>query len=364
MKKCIVRFLFFTKTPWVEQPRLRHQIVRLLAGAGHQVIYFQKPRYPWQPASGNGSVEPGIVVRQHEELIHHKLLLAGWLRALNSGWIRRTLQPALQDLAISPLDIIVNFNYEYAFLRDVFPNNPIITIINDDFLTRTLFGFEAPLREALQRTCEISDHVLTVSTPLQRQLEPFCRPELFLPWADIAYRAPVPAALRDTLLFWGHINRRVDFDFILYVAARLQERAPELRILLVGPIVAPKQTLLALRSANIELRGAPPLDSLPLDRVFCGFIPYRSDDKSVDASTMPNKCFQLLARGLPLGITGMPHFMPAPFVYRLQRDTCVETILQMRSQFDAVQTPIRQFVAGNGAAERLHQLMQLLTCAR
>ena len=41
-------FVLFTNTQWTQAPRLRHQVARLLAHAGHRVTFFERPAHPWQ----------------------------------------------------------------------------------------------------------------------------------------------------------------------------------------------------------------------------------------------------------------------------------------------------------------------------
>jgi hypothetical protein len=355
----VARFILFTKTAASEPPRLRHQLARLLAAAGHDVIFFQKPRYPWQAARA-AHAEGRIRFEQHSEALHHKLRLNTLLRGINAAWVTKSLSRAAARLGFGDADVVVNFNYDYCFLRQLFPRNRIITIINDDYLARALFGHVQPLETALRLTCQSSDRVLTVSAPLQRQLARFCAPELFLPWADQPYRAPAVGAVRDTLLFWGFLNRKIDFVFVSALAAALAASASGIRLLFVGPVESHQREVDALRAIpGVELRPSSSLDALPLERVFGGFIPYRGGDPELDAITWPNKALPLLSRGLPLVIRGMPEFFAAPFVFRLENGTTVADVEAIRARFDDLQPAIAEFVARNDARARLEQFLRL-----
>jgi hypothetical protein len=356
-----LRFLFFTKTSWDEPPRLRHQVARLLAAAGHDVVFFERPTFPWQRALPARPPEGRIGFRRHQELIHHKLRLNGALRRLNGWWVKRDIRRALADLQIGAGDVVLNYNYDYDFLLELFPNNVLVTLINDDHVARALGGYTAPLVDALAATCRASDHVLTVSRPLQAQLSAYCQPQLFLPWADRPYRRPAASGSRDTLLFWGFITDKVDFQLVAELADALRRAGSALRMLFVGPAKSTEPGLEALRSrANIELRPAAPLDELPLERVFASIIPYRSGNREVEAIMLPNKALQLLARGLPLVISGMPDFIAAPFVFRVTRDCTAQDLERIGERFDALQPDIERFVAEHAPQARLEQLLGLV----
>jgi hypothetical protein len=358
----VARFIFLTKTQWREPPRLRHQLARLLAAAGHEVAFFEKPRYPWQRDFPPVETEGNIRFFRHQELIHHKLRLSPALASANAYWVKRTLSRASAGLRVNHDDVVVNFNYDYFFLRDVFRTNRLVTVINDNFISRAVLGFEKPLLRALRLTCQASSSVLTVSGPLQEQLNPFCRPQLFLPWADSEYRRPVSGTERDTLLAWGYINRRMDFGLVVHLADTLRDLDSGIRMLFVGPVESNERDVELLRSRpNIEVRPASSLDDLPLERVIAGFMPYRGNDPEVDAATLPNKALQLLAWGLPLLITGMPHFLAAPFVFRTASHSFLQDIGQIQMRFEELQMSIEDFVSRHSARARLDQFMSLVS---
>lgn len=356
------RYIFLTKTQWDEPPRLRHQLARLLADTGREVFFFEKPGYPWRQMAPPTKLDGHITLLQHRHLLHHKLRVLPVLHAANAHVVQRSLGSSLSSLGINGGDVVINFNFDYFFLRDTFPTNRIVTIINDDFLSVALFGYERPLVWAMERTCSTSDRVLTVSVPLRRQLSVCCDPELFLPWADCAYRAPGRDIERNTLLFWGYMNQRIDFRVVRAFADQLAQSRPHIRLLFVGPIQRNfVDEVKSLRSRrNIQVMPSAGLDELPTDRVLAGFIPYRANDPEVDAITLSNKALQLLARGFPLlisGMPGMPNFMEAPFVIRMNGTDALRQIDVLEGQFEDLQPAIEEFVSRNGAEARLKQLL-------
>lgn len=353
------RFIFFTKTYWHEPPRIRHQLAWLLRDAGYDVIFFEKPFPPWQHFINNPTVScQGIQLCRYNELLHHKLRISRLLYKLNALWVLRSINRFIGSLDITAGDIIVNFNYDYGFLRDVFPHNRIITIINDNFISQAILGWKKPLALSLEKTCSISDHVLAVSNPLLRQLDQFCDPQLFLPWADRAYTPPSFIQKRDTFLFWGFINDRIDYDLILRWAEELELRRPHMRFLFVGPLQI-KQNEIKLLEGKQNIGFLPPsdLDDLPLDRIIAGIIPYKSAVPRMDAITLSNKALQILARGLPLIIHGMPDFYEAPFIMRLDGAYCVDIADKAIDNFYSFQPQIKEFVSEHSATARLKQFL-------
>ena len=355
-----MRFLFFSKTPWAEAPRLRHQLARLLAGEGHEVIFFQKPSFLWEARMPAFRAEPRITVMQHRELVHHKLRLWPAIRRLNAAWVSRDLRKVSQAHGFAVSDIVVNFNYDYGFLRALFPRNRFITIINDDFTATAMFGRVKVLADALEEACAASDRVLTVSEPLRDQLRSYCEPHLFQPWADRDYAPSATAGARDILLYWGFISDRLDVGIIDALLREIERGQLGLTVLFVGPVQGRGLPKRIRESSNVRVLEGTSLDNLPLDRVLAGLIPYRSGVRDFDAITLPNKALQFLARGIPLLVSGMPHLTPRPFVIRLDDGSIGSSLQRLQDTYDEMQPEIRRFVQQNGARARLAQFLDLI----
>lgn len=360
------RFVFFTKTNWNEAPRLRHQLAFLLKEHEHNLIFFERPNSFFSRKKTLTEPIDQIEFLRTSELMHHKLRFTNGIHVLNAHIEKSYIKKMINQYALSGDDYVVNFNYDYYFLRQLFPNNKIITIINDDFWCCAFFGYEKPLKDVLVKTCSISNTVLAVSEPLVEQLAQFCEPKLFLPWSDFDYSCPNLDSKKYRLLFWGYINNRLNFDYIANLAnAILEERLP-----FILDFIGPMEKNIDKRF--ISLMSHPKVNVLPketkisdidLDNVLAGFIPYVRGNKAVDVTTIPNKTLRMLSFGLPLLITGMPRFMEAPFVFRLeegliQRD--IELIKLIPKLFSDLQPSISIFVNNNSKKKRYNQFLSYL----
>lgn len=353
------RVVLLTKTRWDEPPRLRHQLAQLLADAGYEIIFFEKPQPFWRRPPSPRKVHDRITLVGYRELLHHKLRLFPLLHRLNARVALRSLRTGLRALGVADPAVVINFNYEYYFVDDITPGCRAVTVINDDHTATALFGWRRPLEWALRRTCQASAQVLTVSQPLVEALLEWCDPILFRPWSDAPYTPPVHGE-RDTILYWGYVNERVDFAMLGAIA----DSSPRVHVLIVGPVEksAKQQLAQLLLQSNIEWLTPRPLDQLPLDRVFAGLLPYRADRRGVRAADLPNKALQLLARGLPLLVSGMPRFLDRPFVRRLDVGEAPDSVLNdVQSQFHAMQGSIEEFVDEHSAAVRLRQLKEIIS---
>lgn len=355
-----MRFIFFTKTNWEEPPRLRHQLAQLLVANGHEVHFFQNPFYPGMFFKRNHSGNERIHLYRYWQLIHHKLRLSVALHKFNAIFEKRQIHFWRKVLDIQDQDVIVNFNYEYFFLRDLFRQQRIITIINDDFWCRAILGYAKPLEWALTKTLKISDAVLTVSLPLKNQLSRIRSIELFYPWSTDSYSSPPNVISRNTILYWGYINNKLDFDFLTRLAKYMNSVQKNWKLLFVGPVEC---SIDAIKSfSNCTFIPSSRLEDLDLSDIFLGIIPYKNSIPSIDVITFPNKMIRLLAKGIPIAITGMPNFIEAPFIFRLdnQEEYAMNTIKQINAQFDIMQPTIREFVNTNTADARYRQFISCL----
>jgi hypothetical protein len=355
-------FVLFTNTQWTQAPRLRHQVARLLAQAGHRVTFFETPAHPWQAVDrAPREIEPGIRLVSSRQLLHHQLRITDPLQRANERFVLSEIRRSL------PADIdphrctVINFRYEYGFVRAGFPGCPMHTIIHDNFEAQCRLPWRGHITRALAETCRASDRVFVVSTPLQRRLSEWCSPELFLPWSVERYQSPSPDMTpRRDLAFWGYVDTAVDLGIVRRLAAALRERGEGGRVLLIGPTEKAhrRRRIMAdlAGESNVEVQPRTDLDRLPLDRLLGAILPY-VDSESVRSVTLANKSMQLLARGLPLLISSMPEFVRKPFILRLDGEEPIPAVLDhCRAGFMGWQREIEAFVLENSPESRLKQL--------
>lgn len=355
------RYIFFTKSHWSEPPRLRHQVANLVRSFGGEVLFFEKPAQLGKGGFNSSikTIEAGLRTARTCELIHHQLRVIPILGALNAllekGEIRKALSGVDSEGAV-----IVNFNYDYYFLREIFPRHKILTVINDDFVAQAKFFDGKHVLKTLAKTCSMSDSVLVVSYPLADQVRPWCDPQLFFPWSDVGYKVSQGMKKRDGILVWAHINRRIDFQLLKEAAAR----RPGMKFHIVGPVAENGRAgveMLRSFSPNFSFKDFGKLGELPLDEYFCSAIPYMKGVKDIEAVTMSNKTLQLLARGMPIVTHGMPYFYRHDAIVNSDTvDAFVSGLDFCQSKFEELQPSIERLVSENQAVNRFEQLQRIL----
>jgi len=355
-------FVLVTHTRWSEAPRIRHQVARLIAGAGHRVLFVERADGALTSvAAGAREVEPRIFVTRTNRLLHHQLRVIAPLDWANAAVVRPALARQVWASGFAADATIINFTHDYNFLRADFPSSEVITIIHDDFEAQAKIPGFGHVTRMLRDTCQASDKVLALSNVLCRRLSQWAPAELFYPWSTIPYRAPGgEVESKDTLLFWGFIGLGLDTDAVRRIASRLAVTQPEMRILLVGPTQAPirrsRVTSQLEGLPNVTFQDETPLERLPVDRVLAALIPYRRKG-DMNAVELPNKALQLLAHGLPIVKTGMPNAVAAPFIMSVDDDAALDAALHAcRREFGGWQAQIQAFLAQHTAEARLAAL--------
>jgi hypothetical protein len=352
------RFILLTKSNWDEPPRLRHQVTELLLSHGHEVYFGERPSGPAASVHRATATVDGPYLFRHTELIHHKLRMNTPLRVLNASWTSRSLRRAFESIVLRPSDVILNFNYDYCFLRDVALDNVVVTLINDDFISSAPAMFQPALYRAQSLTCMTSNAVLCTSPVLKERLLAGPSPELFLPWASQAYVQPVAGRDRNVLLFWGYLGRRIDVEVVKTILTLSKSAMPDLRIRFIGPKDPSGGAMNEIeRLPRVEFHDSTPLNQLLLDDVMGCFIPYVTGVPEVDAIVFPNKLFQMLGVGLPMLVTGMPQFLQTEFVFRIEKGLEMDSIEKARRNFDQIQPTIKEFLEDHQPESRYAQLM-------
>jgi hypothetical protein len=345
------RVVVVTRSWWNEPPRLRHQVTNLLMANGHEVLFVEKPTM-----GGRGKVREGHpALSASGELVHHQARVARPLTLLNAVAVRASLRRVAAEWADAA---VVNFNYDYWMLRDLWPTAPMVTIINDDFLGRSRPWAAAEARWAQRRTLQASDAAFAVSFPLLRQCQAdTATAELFLPWLRTPYRPPAPGPRRD-ILYWGFINDRIDWNIIERLAAAGRV------IHFAGPIERSPTAHRVLQSPNVQYHGVASIAELaPVVAKCCAsIIPYALERTTLEF-TMSNRGFELLGQGLPILYAAFPELLPAdPRVIHHCRspEDYVAAATEAEEGFDSAQPVIEAFLADHTPEIRYRQLSRIL----
>jgi len=351
----MMKFLLFTKTNWHEPPRLRHQIAELLADRGHEVVFFEKCTL--KTTRNKREIRERITLVSHPHLAHNQLKFIAPLRWLDEIFVKREIRKALR---IQPNDIVINFNFDYHFLRDIFPAHTLIHIVNDDFPAATN-SLNRKTAEALQaHTASRSNHTLCVSyflTEKIRHATPHC--SVFLPWARHKYLAPEITCERNEILYWGYINDRIDFESVVEVLDK------GVTINFFGHITSSPRVDRLLAHDNCEYHGISRLEDAPdvLARCCCSILPYDSADKGMRCLTMGNRAFELLSFGLPLLHTDLPYLIEAPHnvIYRCNGgEEFMTNYAKARDSIYSSQADILSFLDDHNPTTRYDQLISYI----
>lgn len=353
---CIhVNFLVLTHTDWTEPPRIRRQLCDLLLSRGHNVIFHQKPKFLVSCAPVLISEKLTLVKTAY--LIHHQLRLNSFLRNLNATYEKVMIK--YFGKKVDENVIVINFNYDYTFIRNLFPKNKIVTIINDDFVSQAKFNNGKHVTESLKITCAASDVVLAVSSSLVSSLSSYKNTDLFLPWSIESYKKPKHrSSSLKSILIWGHIDSRIDDCFLEEVIDTHQSY----EFLIVGPICTkflPFIKKIQYKSPNLKILGTKKLSELPLDKIVCSLVPYKLATPFGNSVTMLNKGFQLLSVGLPLIVRGMPNFLKSECIFDVvDKDSFSSSLKIIDNNFDFLQTAVSHLVEQNSADTRYQEFMK------
>lgn len=348
--------VIFSMTMWNEQPRLRHQVASLLSNAGYSIDFFQNTKFIWSKDDEYclSKVNGNICLHRSDKLVHLQLRFGGVINWINSKIEGRSIRRRLLG-KINDDTVVINFNFDYYFLRDVFPRNKILTIINDDFVAQAKFFNGIHFLNSLKNTCLMSDEVFVVSYPLARQVSQWCEPRMLFPWADVEYIPPVVSTRRNFILLWANIDYRIDFDLINYIL----ESHEDYELHVFGNIQLADLSVLSVARSSERCKFFNPsgLDEIDLTKYFVSIIPYKLGVKDIMAVTVSNKTFQLLARGLPIVTYGMPEFLEDNAIQKsCSYDDFVEKLTYFYDHFYDVQPSIELLVARNQSASRLIEL--------
>lgn len=298
--------LILTKTNWNEPPRIRHQVTRLLKEKGYNITYVEKNTY--RSFLVKKRIEEGINFYSHAELIHHQLRYFPIIQKLNNAVVKFYLKRIIKKIKF---DFIMNFSYEYSFLKKLAPNKRVITMMEDDFEEQAKFGMTKAIKNQIRKTCINSDHVLTVSYPLYEKLSSYKNNvTMFFPWSQRKYNIPVLSGSRNTVLYFGFVGR-LNWEI---VEALVESTDYNFRF--VGPPIRKNDEYMIRHLSqgykNFEYIPFSKVDELKSDDAFCSILPYDPTLGNVQACTVSNRAFNLLSLGLPLAYADLRNIIKSP----------------------------------------------------
>ncbi|PXF63034.1 hypothetical protein DL796_06160 [Kangiella spongicola] len=324
---------------------------------GHEVVFFEKPTNNLLSTLKLRRVSEKLTLGVYPELLHHQLKLFGFLRFINAKFVKSKLKTYLRN---NRFDLVINFNYDYYFLTSLIDKEKFITIINDDFIAQAKPWMKTVVKKQMQETCVRSKATLSVSYPLDNMLKLFSNNSyLFLPWCDDQYEQPQKSGNRNVVLYYGFINNRIDWSII----KGLLEQKVQLRF--VGPINEKKAKQLVRKLSSYEnFEYLPPrcLSEVNLQDVCCSIAPYDIKIKSVQACTISNRAFRLLAKGIPVIYPSLPYIIESPnevISTASSVNEYIDNINFYKHSFYECQPSIREFLASHHSASR-YQLLQTI----
>ncbi len=342
------RIAIFTKTNWDEPPRIRHQLTNLLLSYGHEVMFFEKSNLKQFKISKN--YKNNILFIKHFELLHHQLRPFKFLVKINAFVTKLLIKKAIKD---EKIDLVINFNYDYYFLKEIFEEQKIVTIINDDFVAQARPWMTSAIRQQLQKTSQNSDAVFSVSYPLDNQLKVFdSDAKLFFPWAGQKYIAPKDMQQkRDVILYWGYIDNRIDWTVVEYLLKQ------NIKLRFIGMLSSKVNSLIESfkKYDNFEIHNPQQLSEIKLDEVCCSLLPYVNASGEMKAVTVNNRVFQLLSYGIPLVYVRLPYLIEAPIsvITKCEKnEEYLEAIEYFKENFMKSQSDIKCFLENHYGEER------------
>ena len=355
-------FYLFTKTNWDEPPRIRHQLADLLIKNNHEVYFFQKPKQNFSTKPETNSLNEITLIR-YSELLHHQLRPGRYTQIVNGSFCKKNIRKAIKYLPLP--NVIINFNYEYYFLREIFPKINIITLLNDDFVGSAKPWMKKESNRVLLKTIEISDKTITVSNYIKDYLYPNKNISLFLPWSETGYLKPLEKKERKTIIYFGYINsKRIDLQLLENII-----NYTDYNFIIIGSLEEKESSILKSIFNNKRVRYLGPMDikSINFEEVFCSIAPYNILHPAVKPITINNRTFQLLSRGIPQVIVKLPYLLDIDKEIVWQADTTnsfVDGIQYFQRNFYKVQKSIEKFVNANNLVARTEELMRIIEISK
>jgi hypothetical protein len=346
--------LVFSRTPWSEPPRIRHQITLMLLDIGYEVIYVESLFH--KRKSKNITTDSSHRILVVRELFHHQLKIFSFLSFFNKHFLKIQLS-SLRNISV---ELVVNFNYDFFFLNNLFPKSKIITILNDDFTSMAKSWMKKESDRLLRKTCSNSNIVLSVSVPIHnKSLSISNNAYLFLPWADSNYKKPPIQKKRNVILYYGYISR-LDLNLVKFICNS------GIKLRFVGPIEGNGHIIKKEFSKlnNVEfITKSEKIENINLDDVCCSIAFYDKRNPSILAITASNRMFRLLSFGIPLIYPDLPYLInTSENVLRkckTEKDF-VNAYLYFSNNFDSIQPEIELFLKNHTYLNRKNEFKNLI----
>lgn len=354
-------FLLFTKSEWSEPPRLRHQLAQLLIDQGHAVYFFERAKWIFTKSKDSNRLD-GVCLLRSCYLIHHQLRIFPWMAFLNGFYEKRSIKNVIsklkKEISQSENIAVFNFNYDYFFLREIFPSEKVISIINDDFEIQAKFNAGKHVRKVLQETISNSSRVLVVSEYLKKKLSGSGEVDLFFPWAMPTERDIFGVKARRVLV-WGFIDHRLDFELIL----NLLELDVRLQIDFIGPRSSDLGKIFKLlyMHPRVSFIDRSSLDNLTGPYI-CSLQAYDSKNQFAETVSVTNKTFQLMTLGIPSVVSGMRNFIEEDCIYKVTSaaDALAKIDLISSLSSGVRWCALRRTLARHDSSSRYAQIMSYL----
>lgn len=222
-----------------------------------------------------------------------------WERQLNRMLLARQLGPVIEALPERPIAIATMPTA--ADLIGALPVRRWVYYCVDDFSQWPGID-QVAARKLEDRLIDRADTIIVVSEALRERVEQRGRtPEMLTHGVDLdAWNCPARRGPQPIMLFWGLVDRRMDFEFV----ARLSARLTAGKIVLVGPC-----DNFDVRLANlprVEFRHSMPLSDLPALAATADVLVMPYVDAPVTRAMQPLKLKEYLATGKPVVVRDLP----------------------------------------------------------
>ncbi|MAE64411.1 MAG: hypothetical protein CMJ18_09075 [Phycisphaeraceae bacterium] len=268
-----------------------------------------------------------------------------WQRRLNRRLVASRVHRTLGSRAEGERRVVVTTIAVTADLVDALDVDRWVYYCVDDFSVWP--GLDGPVLEAMERELVGRvDRVICVSETLEDRLANMgSDPVLLTHGTDLAHWQAAPSSGapqwlagldRPVLLFWGVIDRRLDYDMCAALAR-------EGSLVLVGPDQSPDPRLESL--PGVRLPGPADFDALPALAAAADVLVMPYADLPVTRAMQPLKFKEYLATGRPVVVPSLPAMRP-------WRDTA--DVVETREAFvEAVRRRIAEGVPDDQARARL-----------